>query len=67
MALKCGGDGCRIAVGAFSIWAVAEPFRLYAGYHGNLLERPWSLTIFLVLSLCPQGAILAFLIFGQVF
>lgn len=63
MVLDGCGSSCDLVIG---LWAVAEPLRLYTGYHGNLLEKPLSLAAFLLLSLCPQAVIMLLLVISQV-
>lgn len=44
----------------YAVWAVAEAYRLYQGYLGNLREQVASLAAFLFLSVFPQALMCGF-------
>eukprot|EP01105_Mastigella_eilhardi_P017163 TRINITY_DN3949_c1_g1_i3.p1 TRINITY_DN3949_c1_g1~~TRINITY_DN3949_c1_g1_i3.p1 ORF type:complete len:158 (+),score=54.83 TRINITY_DN3949_c1_g1_i3:97-570(+) len=41
---------------AYALWLLAEPFRLYLGYAGNLYEKVPHLSAFTLLTVFPQLA-----------
>ncbi|CAM9565620.1 unnamed protein product [Chrysoparadoxa australica] len=52
---------------AFLVWCMAEGFRIYCGYAGNIKEMVPQMSAFLIMTIFPQFCMLLFLTFFQEF
>jgi hypothetical protein len=49
----------------FAVWAIAEVFRLWFGYAGNVQEKVPQLSAFILVTIFPQVPCLVYLTFAQ--